>query len=536
MPYEVNNFNKMKLNKYILLVIPLIYTIVGIYFQQMTGIYSLRNVDPEYIYFISGLSVANGHLELGHVDNPGTPLQYFLAITFRIIYFFRSHEISFIEDALANSDLYLITSNLILITLIGFFLYAAGSRIVKSTENLSFGLLIQSTPFYTTIIYGNIGRVTPENLLPIPIILLSIVLIKIAKEKIRSDSWQSIIALSAIVAFGLSIKLTFIPILIIPLIVISGWGKKLAYLVTTPAFFLLFALPATLRLKTFWNWAKALFLHSGQYGQGDKTIINIDSLWPNIQKLWYENELFFLVLFFFIGVVIIVNIKGKIKLDHQKIAIAVVLAVVVQLLLVAKHFEQRYFVPALFLLPVMFVLIFILTEKWQVKIRGINTSFIITVIFIFAYSKSQALPIKQLSTHLTNEVTRQMPAYHYLRSIAPNAYRIIVPGYYGCPSPEYALRFSYGWAGKQKEIYKPYLAKLFSKSIIVYPWDGSFNFWGEQPDIENTNMPIYVYIVHTNHLAFFKEELAKHVSWDFDLEQTFLNEKSKEAIYLLKKK
>ncbi len=526
----------MKLNKYILLVIPLIYIIVGIYFQQMTGIYSLRNVDPEYIYFISGLSVANGHLELGHVDNPGTPLQYFLAITFRIIYFFRSHEISFIEDALANSDLYLITSNLILITLIGFFLYAAGSRIVKSTENLSFGLLIQSTPFYTTIIYGNIGRVTPENLLPIPIILLSIVLIKIAKEKIHSDSWQSIIALSAIVAFGLSIKLTFSPILIIPLIVISGWGKKLVYLVTTPAFFLLFALPVTLRLNTFWNWTKALLLHSGKYGQGDKTIINIDSLWPNIQKLWHENELFFLILLVFTGIAIFVGVRRKMKYDHQKIAISLVVAVIFQLLLVAKHFEQRYFVPALFLLPLMFALGLILTENWHIKLKKINTGLIITTIFILAYFKSQALPIKQLSTHLTNEVNKQMPAYHYLRSIKPDAYNIIVPRYYGCPSPEYALRFSYGWAGKQKEIYSPYLAKLFSHSVILYPWDGSFNYWGQKPDIENTNEPIYVYLEHINHLSFLKEQLGKEVTWEFDLEQTFFNEKSNEAVYLLKKK
>ena len=66
---------------FILAVIPVVYVLAGFYFNQLIGIFSLRNMDPEYIYFLSGLGIANGHFHIGHFDNPGTPLQVLIGLT-----------------------------------------------------------------------------------------------------------------------------------------------------------------------------------------------------------------------------------------------------------------------------------------------------------------------------------------------------------------------------------------------------------------------------------------------------------------------
>ena len=58
----------------LLLIAPFAYFFLGSYVHQVIGLYSLRSADPEYIYFISGLSIADGKFMLGHIDNPGTPL------------------------------------------------------------------------------------------------------------------------------------------------------------------------------------------------------------------------------------------------------------------------------------------------------------------------------------------------------------------------------------------------------------------------------------------------------------------------------
>jgi hypothetical protein len=79
----------------LLILMPVVYFIAGSYFRNLLGNLSLRSCDPEYIYFMSGLTLSDGLLKIGHIDNPGTPLQVFLAITFRIVYFFRASPSSF---------------------------------------------------------------------------------------------------------------------------------------------------------------------------------------------------------------------------------------------------------------------------------------------------------------------------------------------------------------------------------------------------------------------------------------------------------
>ena len=160
------------------LLVPSLYMILGGYIHQMIGIYSVRSADPEYIYFISGLSVACGKLQLGHIDNPGTPLQYLTALSFRLTYLFRSHQVPFVEDVLSKPDMYLKVLNLMLTAVVAVFMCFAGKATGKITEKLSYGMVLQTAPFFTDIIFGNIGRITPENLLPLPAMLLSIILLK----------------------------------------------------------------------------------------------------------------------------------------------------------------------------------------------------------------------------------------------------------------------------------------------------------------------------------------------------------------------
>ena len=73
--------------------------VVGAYFRTLLGDLSILSIDPDYVYFSNGLGVALGSFDTGNVFHPGSPLQYFVAIIFRIVYFLRSPEISFIEDS-----------------------------------------------------------------------------------------------------------------------------------------------------------------------------------------------------------------------------------------------------------------------------------------------------------------------------------------------------------------------------------------------------------------------------------------------------
>ena len=159
---------------FILAIIPFVYLFTGFHFNHLIEIFSLRNLDPEYIYFMSGLGISNGHILIGHIDNPGTPLQYLVALTFRLVYLFRPHEHPFTEDIFLNSDHYLNMVNHFILIIVAIFMYFAGRNVQKTTKSVAYALLIQTAPFYSEITYDIIGRVVPELLTPIPVLLFSI--------------------------------------------------------------------------------------------------------------------------------------------------------------------------------------------------------------------------------------------------------------------------------------------------------------------------------------------------------------------------
>ena len=521
----------------LLLLAPLAYFFLGSYIHQIIGLYSLRSADPEYIYFISGLSVANGKLMLGHIDNPGTPLQYLAALVFRGLYYLRNHQVPFNEDVLGNADLYLRILNLVLTGVVTVFMYWAGKAAFKITNSLSYSILLQLSPLFTNIIFGNIGRITPENLMPIPVMLLSLLILKMVflpKEEQAQKQW---LWFGLISAFGLSIKLTYFPLWIIPLILLETWKDRFRYSATAVSAFFVMALPVTLQINIFWGWIKGLFLHSGQYGKGDSNIVNWNTVLPNFNNLWNENRDFIKVILI-LAVVLIVSFfykKEKQKGLLQRISLAILCAVFIQIAIVCKQFESRYFIPAIMLFPVSLIMILEFLKSLSPSFSKFRSPPIVVIVFLSFYFGNQIPVIQSLSSSLDQEKTKKMPALNYMANLEKDAVKFLLPGGYGCPSPEYALMCSYGWAGKQKEFFKPVLAKLFPDTYIYYPWDKTVNFWGNEPNIKETTRPVYIYLENNNLKDVFFADTKAYFPEQYELVRTFFNETTNEAVYKLVK-
>ncbi|HNQ37283.1 MAG TPA: hypothetical protein PKJ58_04930, partial [Prolixibacteraceae bacterium] len=86
----------------LLLLIPLFYLAAGLYFRLILDDPSLRSVDPDYVYFCTGLNMAEGHFKVAHIDHPGTPLQVITALVFRLVWWFRGEGGGFTGDVLQN--------------------------------------------------------------------------------------------------------------------------------------------------------------------------------------------------------------------------------------------------------------------------------------------------------------------------------------------------------------------------------------------------------------------------------------------------
>jgi hypothetical protein len=132
--------SKMRM-KLILGILPLAFLLCGFIFREMASPYSQRSIDPEYIYFISALSMGSGIPDVAHIDNPGTPLQVLGAIVFRVVWLFEASGKPFAESVLTQSDDYLTWLNISLSLLLFIGLYWAGRK--------TYGLILSNRLAYS---------------------------------------------------------------------------------------------------------------------------------------------------------------------------------------------------------------------------------------------------------------------------------------------------------------------------------------------------------------------------------------------------
>ncbi len=525
-----------------LLLFPVIYFIIAAYFRQLLGNLSLRSCDPEYIYFMSGMTMADGTIKVGHFDNPGTPLQLLMALIFRIVYFIRSTPVPFVEDIFMHPDLYLGIVSQTIAALTTLLLLYAGMKVLKVTRNIAYALLFQTAVFLPVIWYDLVGRVTPELLMPFPVILLMVLLVSIYFKNRKTTS-KELLLFSLISAFGLSIKLSYLPLWILPFFVIYGWKNRFLFVGASVVLFLIIALPMTLRIGVFAGWVKDLFLHSGQYGGGDTNIIDFVSLTLNLRELYgYEKRFFYL----FFGVIIVLAgyffyFRKRANKKIAWLAVTLIATVLLQIILVGKHYAHHYFIPVMMLQPLMVFILAELIKKFFPGKTGnglIYPGIALFFVWQFQFNK-QWLPIK--TEAMETDIENRMQTWHVAQSLEKDCYKIIASQNYGSPFIEYTLMYSIAWANNQKKSeYGEILDKLYPNAYIFFTWDNSLRFWGDKFNAEavkSSGKPVYLYLEQNEEELYIRtinklqEENDGQFAVDRDL--IFKNQATKEAIYRL---
>lgn len=526
--------------KWLLLILPLFYFSVAAYFRTLMSNPSLRSVDPEYIYFMSGLGIAEGHFKIGHIDNPGTPLQYLIALVFRIIYLFRPGNTPlFIDDVLTNPDLYMATVNLVITGLTIFAMYLTGKYILKKSGSVLYAILIQTLPLLPVIWYDLIGRITPELLFPFPLYAISALSVKYLFEEKHEWNFRNIALFALVSGFGLTIKLTYISLWIIPLIIIRPWKRKLIYVGLSLAAFFLIAIPVTMQISTFWSWIKALVTHAGTYGSGEEKMIDFAIFTANLKELIsLEKAFFWLWMILFAGFLAAgFYFRKRQKWNGLILCLAVLASVLVQFILTGKHYAHRYFIPSLMLAPLM---VLILAEEFRniFTQRVVKTAVSVALVLYLGWSiQRQFSFIKMKSEAIGDQVNARIETWHISSTINTESIRIIVSQDYGCPFKEYAMLYSTAWAAnKLKPYYYEHLLKLYPNVYQYTTWNDNFQHWGDQfnpADILKKNLPVYVYLEKNSEELLTKTftKLDPKNEFEFERKEIFLNQKNNEVIY-----
>jgi hypothetical protein len=529
--------------KVLIYLIPVFYFITGAYFKTLLGNYSLRCFDPEYIYFMSGLTISDGVIKVGHIDNPGTPLQLFVALVFKIVYFIRSSQLPYLDDVLTHPDLYLSVVNLAITLISSFVLFVVGNLVFKYTKNILMGMVVQTAPFLPLIWYDLIGRIVPELIMLFPVVLITLIIIKIHTEDQPGISLKNVLLLALLAGFGLSVKLSFIPIWIIPFIVIPKWKNKLIFIGSAILSFLIIAYPVTLQMGNFWSWTKNLVTHSGNYGSGEANFIDPAIFKANIKEILNLEKRYFVILLALavclIGYVIYYRKKSNTTLVLASLAILA--AAVFQLFMVGKHFAHRYFIPILMFSP---LIVYLIAQMVQAVTKKLKVNIVVYVL-LFGYLLWSFNYNKKWFQHKTiameEDITRRGATWHFAQTLEKDSYKIITSQNYGCPFIEYTLFYSQVWANYEKRVeYNDVLGRLYPTAYSYFTFSDEMKYWKQKLNTDSivaSGKKTYLYIENDQQELFDKTLAKIHAedttNFKIQSQLLFRNPETTEVIYQL---
>ena len=492
--------------KYLIYIFPALYLLLGFYFRQVFGDLSLRSIDPEYIHFISALCVSTGKFSQANIDHPGSVLQLLLAVVFRVVYFFRGHNLPYFQDVISNSDLYLSVGNLVITAIISIAMLWAGKAVIKITDNVLYALVIQTSPFLLNIWYDIIGRIYPELLFVVPVFILQVLLLREIYHQDKNYKPQIFLYAFAI-AFGMSLKMTFLPFFVLPLFLIKNIRNKLRYLLYTIISFFLLSLPVVFQLNKFRHWMESIFIHSGAYEGGNKNIIDPGLFVKNFKTLLSSERDFFYAAITLLVLLIVLVISKRSKRILLRISLGLTLIFLGFVFIVSKQYAVRYFIPALLFFPFMLILLKEIVESYIGK-KIVRIVLSILLIIIIGYKLKQEVPyMRVVSKSVSAQMAARIETRDVVKTLKKDSYKIIVSQDYGSPFSEYAIMYSFAMGGKNWPGYKEKLNKLYPDTYQYFTWDNTLKYWGKgfNPNkIIASGKPVYLYLQKGNQTLYDK--------------------------------
>jgi hypothetical protein len=468
-----------------LLILPIFFIILGYYLKAMTPNYSLSCVDPEYCYLFNGLNLAHHNFPF-HIDHPGTPLQIFSAIIIRVVHLFRPDTLD--SDLFKNPELYLHAVNYALIYLQAIVLVFVGFVIYLITKNCFIALFIQLSPFASSALL-NQNRVMVEQMEIIAglLLIVSIFWFLYSNKETKSLKWinKYVIIFSILIGFGVSVKLLYAPIIILPFLLLPGIKQKLTFVFLSVISFGIFAFPIFNRWVPFREWIKSLFIHSGQYGGGAANIVDKDSFITNLNTIMHTGKVFpFAIVILILACFIyqIPVIKRKVRNEfYYKALLGITLAIIFTVLIVSKQFKYFYLTPALIL--IVFGL-FITIRIFFYPIVSLRKNWIALISIIVFCGFTYKYELKEIP--LYREIAmQQIKPYLESKKIIIEKYnnkpKLVLSRYYGAPYVEYSVFFGTAWSGdKMTNYYSKTQKEIYPNTYVYHGWNNSFNtLWME---------------------------------------------------------
>ncbi len=516
--------------KPVILLVPLLCLLWGLYAYFTSPAFFLTAIDPEYPYLINGLNVAMLKFgRIGHTDHPGTAFQLFNGIVIKLTHIIAGRG-NIAKDVLSRPEFYLgaisLTLNFVQSVLVLIIGIVGVSRI-----KLQHVFVLHLTPFFQSVLIDLTKRVNPDRFFIVVSLLFVIAILKYAVGDKRNDLKFSIWS-GITMGLGLATKLNYLPILFLPLFIIKGWKKRIVYGGIVLVSFTTFISPILQKFPAFREFTLRLIKHDGLYGSGESRVFNISKLVGNIEQIFTINPELFILL----GGIVFILFFHIIKKNssRQLLQVGFILVFIFQIVIVAKHFKNYYFAPFFTLYGYILYTISADSEeirlKWLKRIMQLGIPLLILIIAVFSTVENQFF-----KSH--HHVAKLEAVYSYVEcNITDDDFWLVEPTWVAAPYVENGLVYGLSYC-THREKYEPLLTEIYPNTITYSPGDKVIRNWkcslAEIDTVLVSGKEIYIYDTPRRNakiLMRFLEENAIDLGLDISFDTVFSQPSTKTQI------
>lgn len=456
----------------ILLLIPGIVLGFALLLKMTMGPYWLAtNYDPSYLEFVNGLRILKG-VPVNDATHPGTPVQIVCCAVCwlfnigssrgeTVLHVLKSPEFYLYIDFLVFTLFSFLTS----IALAVYVFRRTGDKlaaVLTQLPALTF-LVMKSRETLETAVIPIASNVSPEAMLIGILNLFSICLFVCFFSKISKDEFFLALIWGGVCGLGTAVKLTFFPLLVIPLIILS-WRNKFIFMGVFMASFFVWTLPALSRYPAEWKLITDFFTHNGSFAETDQSgPAAIHSYCLNWMKIIVEHWVFagFLV------TALLLSFWEFMQKKREKASFfipVISLSVLLQFSIVAKSPGEHYLLPGLGLFSPILVLFYLLGPGCSILGRRIS------FVFILVFTLAGVWRVTEYRSKLESFTNDNLSFINHIHD-KYKEYTFI--GYYRTSGQDSALNFGDVWNGQPQ--FRDELFRLYPNSYFL-----SCEGWGDR--------------------------------------------------------
>ena len=460
-------FKEPNYKKKLILIIPAIIVLWNLYLNHLSGPFFLSRIDPEYQYLLNGLNCAILDFDrIGHIDHPGTPFQLLTGFFIRIIYW-AAGKGTIVEDVISRPEMYLAWSSFFLTVLTAGIILWLGKIVLRQNKNLFGAVILQSSIFLNIVLIDLPSRYIPDRMLMIFVLIF----VGLCFNYFYQDGFKGKkFAIQSGILLGIAFvtKFNFLPLLIIPFIVINKMKGRLIYIGSFLLSAVVFFLPVYDKFSYFRHFITGIFTHDGLYGQGTDQFINIKSFLHNISLIFEFNTSFFIILLVAFVLLIILAFKPSIRNKQKKeflLLLAFMFATAISIVMVAKHFKHYYLTPIFSLTGFIFYILWKISRS-NFAFRYIKHVFVLLLLFLVILSIVRLYPAYPYRVQRYHE--NSLTLSYIKRNISSTDYFFIEPSWTSGPMITNGLVY-----GISSVAHRPLFFREYEK---IYPniitWEG----------------------------------------------------------------